>query len=83
MSNLLLPAPRIAGLLPAVCPRYVPVRKPDYRAIDTPRIWITTLAGTFAVLDETCVGTALAELAGRAVTEPVLVPGRMALPVAG
>lgn len=65
----LLPAPRIAGLLPAVCPRIAPAKltaqgQPDYPRLPGPRILVTTAQGTFAVLFEDCIGEALALLAG-------------------
>lgn len=56
----LLPAPRIAGLLPP--PRYAPVPRVNLTHWSGPGIWITTIKGTFAVLDEARLGESFAEL---------------------
>lgn len=58
----LLPAPRIAGLLPAVCPRCIPLTVLDYRRLPEPRIIIGTRRGSFALTDETYLGEMLVEL---------------------
>lgn len=60
--TLLLPAPRIAGLLPAVCPRCIPLAVLDYRTLPEPRIVISTRRGSFALTDETRLGETLVEL---------------------
>ncbi len=64
----LLPAPRIAGLLPAVCPRVVRQvlgvgHSVNWKRVPLPGVLITTGAGTFAALYEDCVGEALTALA--------------------
>lgn len=69
----LLPAPRIAGLLPAVCPIIGPAvldtaGQLNTKRIGGQRIYITTMAGTVAVLDDLCVGDALAALMRQSVT---------------
>ena len=56
----LLPAPRIAGLLPP--PRYAAVERANITHWSGPGIWITTSAGTFAVQDEQRLGESFAEL---------------------
>jgi hypothetical protein len=69
----LLPAPKIAGLLPAKCPLLAPAvldvaGQLNTKRIGGQRIYITTIEGTFAVLDDLCVGDAMALLTGQPVT---------------